>query len=105
MATYILSLILIGSLSNAPLHAQGEASMWGSVSDMKGAAIADATVTIRNIETGAVRAVVTDEAGRFNVLALIVGHYEVAASKIGFQVDRKPGISLAVGQREEVDLT
>jgi hypothetical protein len=105
MATCILSLILIVSLSNAPLHAQGEASLWGSVNDMTGAAIADATVTIRNIETGAVRAVVTDEAGRFNVLALIVGHYEVAASKIGFQVDRKPGISLAVGQREEVDLT
>jgi len=70
---------------NAPAQAQGDASLWGSVSDSSGAAIADASVTIRNLETGTVRAVVTDEAGRFNAPALSVGHYEVAASKQAFK--------------------
>src|ERR1700722_10258967 len=102
---HIWLLILLGSLLNAPAQAQGDASMWGSVSDSSGAVIPDAAVTIRNLETGIVRAVVTDEAGRFNAPALSVGHYEVAASKAGFQVDRRTGISLAVGQREEVNLT
>ncbi len=105
MVPHIWSLLLLGSLLNAPAQAQGDASLWGSVSDSSGAVIADAAVTIRNLETGTVRAVVTDEAGRFNAPALSVGHYEVAASKAGFQVDRRTGISLAVGQREEVDFT
>ncbi len=105
MVPYIWLLILLGSLLNAPAQAQGDASLWGSVNDSSGAVIADAAVTIRNLETGTVRAVVTDEAGRFNAPALSVGHYEVAASKAGFQVDRRTGINLAVGQREQVDLT
>lgn len=105
MVPHIWLLILLGSLLNAPAQAQGDASLWGSVSDSSGAVIADAVVTIRNLETGIVRAVVTDEAGRFNAHALNVGHYVVAASKAGFQIDQRTDINLAVGQREEVDLT
>src|SRR5580698_6735311 len=87
------------------LLAQGEVSLWGSVTDSSGAAVAGAAVTVFNLETGSSRALVTDEAGRFNAPALAVGHYEVAASKAGFQSDRRTGIALVVGQREEIDLT
>jgi hypothetical protein len=104
MVPYMWSLLLLLSWWSVPAKAQGDASMWGSVSDPSGAVIADAAVTIRNLETGTVRAVVTDDAGRFNAAALSVGHYEVAASKAGFQIEQRTGITLAVGQREEVDL-
>jgi len=101
---YASLMILASALSCAALHAQGDASLWGSVSDTTGASVAGATVTIRNLETGTLRALVTDELGRFNAPALAVGHYEVVASKPGFQVDRRNSINLAVGQREEVNL-
>jgi hypothetical protein len=104
-AVFLSLAALLASISPSPLRAQGEASLWGSVNDSSGAAIAGAAVSIKNIETGAVRGVVTDESGRFNVTALNVGHYEVVVSKAGFQVDQRSGITLAVGQREEIDLT
>ena len=96
--------LLVGSIPLA-VFAQGEVSLWGSVTDSSGAAVAGAAITVTNLETGSSRALVTDEAGRFNATALTVGHYEVAASRTGFQSDRRTGIALVVGQREEIDFT
>jgi carboxypeptidase family protein len=104
LLVYVSSMILTGLLSCAALLGQGDASLWGSVTDTTGAGIPNADVTIRNLETGTSRAVVTDEAGHFNAPALAVGHYEVAASKTSFQIDRRTTITLVVGAREEVNL-
>jgi len=98
-------LILIAAWTPHFAFAQGEVSLWGSVSDSSGAAIAGAAVTVTNLEIGSSCALVTDEAGRFNATALTVGHYEVTATKAGFQSDRRSNVALVVGQREEVDLT
>src|SRR5215472_6764427 len=86
------------------LTAQENASLWGSVKDPSGAGIAGATVKIRNLETGAECDLLTDEDGRFSAPSLVVGRYEVAASKTGFRGDAKTEVTLVVGQREEVDL-
>ena len=102
--SFVLAALFIAVAPDA-LRAQAEVSLWGSVTDSSGAAVAGAAVTVINLETGSSRALVTDQAGRFNATALAVGHYEVAASKAGFQSDRRTGIALVVGQREEVDLT
>ena len=102
--TLAVTMILTVTLSSAPLRAQGDASLWGSVTDTSGAGVPDATVTIRSLETGTQRALITDESGHFNAPALAVGHYEIAASKTGFQVDRRTAINLVVGAREEVNL-
>jgi hypothetical protein len=101
--SFILAALFIAAMPHT-LAAQGEVSLWGSVTDSSGAAIAGAAVTVLNLETGSNRALITDEAGRFNATALTVGHYEVAASKAGFQSDRRTGVALVVGQREEIDL-
>jgi len=101
---HVSSMILTVTLSSAPLRAQGDASLWGSVTDTSGAGVPDATVTIRSLETGTQRALITDESGHFNAPALAVGHYEIAASKTGFQVVGRTAINLVVGAREEVNL-
>src|SRR5580693_2158652 len=101
----LILLALFATAAPCSLFAQGEVSLWGSVSDSSGAAIAGAAVTVINLETGSSRSLVTDEAGRYNANALNVGHYEVTAAKAGFQSDRHSNIALVVGQREEVDLT
>jgi len=99
----VLFLLLMAGIPQTAF-AQGEVSLWGTVSDSSGAAIAGAQVTVTNLETGSTRSLVTDDAGKFNATALNVGHYQVAASKAGFQSDRRSNITLVVGQREEVDL-
>ncbi len=101
---YASSIIVAGALFCPVLLAQGDASLWGSVTDTTGAGISAAAVIITNLETGAQRTLVTDEAGRFNAPALAVGHYEIVASKNGFRVDRRTPITLVIGQREELDL-
>src|SRR5580704_1362233 len=94
---------LWGSLA-APSFAQAEASIQGTVSDSSGGAVPGVAIRIKNLETGAERNLVTEEAGRYDAASLPVGHYEVRAEKSGFRSEERTGISLVVGQRETVDL-
>ena len=85
-------------------HAQVSASIRGFVTDASGAPVAQAAVKAKNLETGAVRTANTDDAGRYLVLALPVGKYEVRISKSGFQDAVQSGIYLVVGEEASVDL-
>src|SRR6266436_4126551 len=98
----LLFLLLCGVPS---LHAQVSASLAGMVTDTSGARVPSAAITVKNVETGAIRSTVSDDAGRYQVLALPVGEYEISASKTGFQEQIRSGIHLAVGQEAGVDLT
>jgi hypothetical protein len=83
---------------------QGEASIWGVVTDSTGASVPKADVTIKNRETGAVRKYITDNDGRYDAPSLAVGSYEVSVEKTGFRRESKTGITLVLGQRIEVSL-
>jgi Carboxypeptidase regulatory-like domain len=85
-------------------RAQVSASISGVVSDPSGAAVPSATVITRNLETEVVRTTTTDEAGRYLVVALLVGVYEVKVSKSGFQDSTRSGIQLNVGQEASIDV-
>jgi hypothetical protein len=85
-------------------YAQISASISGVVSDPSGAPVPAASVTAKNLETSAVRAVQSDAAGRYQIPALPVGEYEVIISKSGFQEQIRGGILLVVGQKASVDL-
>src|SRR5260370_3682183 len=84
-------------------QAQVSAAISGRVTDPAGAVVSGATVTATNLETQAVRNTVTDEAGRYSILSLAVGVYEVRILKQGFQEGVRGGIHLAVGQEASVD--
>jgi hypothetical protein len=99
----LLTLALWGSLARSSF-AQGEASIQGTVSDSSGGAIPGVAIRIKNLETGAERHLVTEEAGRYDAASLPVGHYEVRAEKTGFRSEEKTGVLLVLGQRETVDL-
>src|SRR5207253_1765945 len=99
LVTFLVALLA------SPGRAQAEASLWGFVSDTSGAGIAGAAVKITNVETGAERSLMTDDAGRFNAPSLVVGRYEITASKPGFQTGARTAVTLVVGQREELNLT
>ncbi|MGC2245677.1 MAG: carboxypeptidase-like regulatory domain-containing protein, partial [Terriglobales bacterium] len=89
----------------APLSAQVSASLSGSVTDQSGAAISGATVTAIDVDTGMSRTVPTGQSGRYELLALPVGLYEVCVTKSGFAEGIRSGIRLVVGQEASVDLS
>jgi hypothetical protein len=88
-----------------PLYPQTGASISGTITDVTGGALAGARVTVKNVETGATRIVAADEAGRYIASSLEVGGYEIRAEKEGFSAEVRTGITLAVGQQAEVDMT
>ena len=94
-------LILLASL----VWAQGTSTISGRATDASGAAIPGASVTVRNLETGAARTVGTEESGLYRVLSLPVGRYELKAEKEGFKAELRRGINLVVGQEAVVNLT
>ena len=96
----MLSLLL--SLTTASL-AQSNASIRGVVTDANGALVADAKVTVRNVQTNAARTVPTDGAGRFLVPELAPGEYEVEAEHQGFSKELRQGILLTVGREAVVN--
>ena len=98
------SLLLVAALASAAL-AQIDSGLFGIVKDQTGASLPAAVVTIRNVETGVVRKLVTDQGGRYTAVSLAIGHYEVRAEKPGFAPQTKTGIYLVVGQEAGVDLT
>jgi hypothetical protein len=96
--------LILLSVTPRRAWAQGEASISGTVADTSGAIIPGATVKVKNVEIGTVRTVVTDSAGRYAAPSLEVGKYEVSAEQEGFRSEVKTGITVAIGQRAEVNL-
>ncbi len=70
----------------------------GAVQDATGAALPGATVTVRQLETGATRTLTTGSDGRFYAPSVPVGNYAVSVRRDGFQANEQSGISLAIGQ-------
>ncbi len=84
--------------------AQTAATISGRVEDSSGGAVAAASVTVKSLETGATRTVITNDAGNFRVTSLPLGPQEVRAEKKGFHAAVRTGINLEVGQDAVVNL-
>ncbi len=97
-------LLLLGILQTS-LPAQEAASISGQVTDASGSVLAHASLSVRHLETGAERQVLTDDAGRYNVPSLPVGAYSLTASLAGFKSETRTGIRLVVGQAASVNLS
>jgi outer membrane receptor protein involved in Fe transport len=88
------------------LNAQGtSASVLGTVMDSTGAVIPKASVQVKNTETGQVQQAPSDALGRYTILNLPIGNYEVQASAPGFQTVVRRGITLTVGAQSVVDFS
>src|SRR6266498_850371 len=83
-----LSLCLLVTLVlTAAVQAQTQitsGTIQGTVLDANGAAVPGASVELRNVETNFVRALSTDEGGRFVALQLPSGRYTITVAKQGF---------------------
>ena len=92
-------------LGRLPAAGQVTANLSGRVVDQTGAAVTGAAVAARNVDTGLMRNTITDQAGRYQLVALTVGRYELRASKTGFAEQVRSGIVLVVGQDATADMS
>src|SRR5580658_1922062 len=98
--------VLLASLALPNLvYGQGaNATLLGTVTDASGAVVPSASVQVTNVATGVRQMVTTDSQGRYTVVDLIVGNYEVQASAAGFQTVIRKGITTIVGSQLVVDV-
>src|SRR5580700_3124605 len=73
------------------------ATLSGVITDLSGASIANATVSIRNVGTAEVREAVSNGDGFYSAPNLRPGSYEVSASAEGFAKAVQKDITLTVG--------
>src|SRR5437660_1777258 len=97
----------VSLLANAPRSvAQTVAGrIVGTIRDSQGAVIPNASVSAKNLETGAERTMLSDASGGFNITSIPAGSYEVTASAPGFQKGVRSGVTLTVGAALRVDFT
>jgi hypothetical protein len=99
-------LLLVGVFTSAPASAQFEtASVLGYVHDTAGAPVANATVTLLNIEKGIKVDRTTDDQGHFEFVDVHAASYKVTASASGFSPTESEPFALNVNTRQRIDLT
>jgi hypothetical protein len=109
LGNVLTRVMVVGSaivLAAGAILAHGQivgATLSGTVRDATGAALSGATVTVKQLETGASRTLVTGADGRYAAPSVPVGNYTVTAAHDGFAAQERTGISLAVAQSLVVD--
>jgi len=99
-----LRAILASVFLIASANAQVSAILSGTVADQTGAIISAATVTAKNVDTGAARDTITDAEGHYQFFSLPVGNYEIRARKAGFTEEARTGVHLVVAQSATVNM-
>jgi hypothetical protein len=102
------SLLLGLVLSAIPvlLQAQAQATtgvVRGTVSDSSGQPLAGATVTLRNLETNALRTLTTNQRGVYAATLLRVGTYDVNSRAVGFRADKRDNVPVRLGETVEIN--
>jgi hypothetical protein len=101
-----LALIITFLLSPGSANAQLSAgSVNGIVRDASGSAVADASVTLRNVDTTIERKTVSNDAGNYVFLNLGPGKYALEATAPGFATKRVAEFILAVNQTASIDIS
>ncbi len=98
---YLAAVVL---LSGSVLHAEVTAGIHGTVTDPSGATVPNATVTLKNPDTGLERRIQTDTSGIYQFLSVPVGDkYVLEVEAQGFRKSVQTGIKLLVNQNYRAD--
>jgi hypothetical protein len=79
-------------------------SISGTVTDPQRAVVPGVTILVQQVETGAERALVSDEHGRYTVLSLSPGPYKITATLTGFRSIVRDQLTVTIGRDLLVDI-
>src|SRR5277367_2850846 len=105
LSAWVCLLAALFVLNCPSIHAQTfRGTILGSVSDSSGAAVPGASVTIKNLDTGLSRTVVTSDDGSYSAPELPIGNYSVSVEKAGFKTGLVTGIRVEVSTERRADV-
>ncbi|MBI3668292.1 MAG: TonB-dependent receptor [Acidobacteria bacterium] len=101
---FLLSLCVVLIAEGVARAQVNTADLSGEVTDPQGLAVPGAKVSVKNLATGAVRSATTDDSGRYRLVGLPPGRYELTIEG-GKGLARlvNPEIVLTIGQSAEFD--
>ena len=102
-ATLLFSITLALSLTPKAFGQGITGSITGTVTDSTGAVIAGATVTVRQVDTNALKAATTSNAGTYTITQLLPGRYSVKVEKAAFKTYQQNDITLAIDQVAQIN--
>ena len=85
------------------LLAAQEATIVGTVTDPTDRVVPDITITVTNVQTGAIRTLVTNDVGQYVAPGLPIGNYDVSVEPSGFKGEEFKGVVLNVNDRVRVN--
>lgn len=97
-------LVILGALSVEASAQTVTGTLQGTVADPNGAVVQNASVTIRNTETGLERTLNTNEEGFFISSNLPLGSYTVSVTSQGFGTSVREGVNIQLNQTYVLDL-
>ena len=103
-APYLLLLLLIATAGSSTMFSQQFATLNLTVTDPSGSVIGQANVSVRNVDTGAIRTGVSDKLGDAVIPGLPAGEYKLTANAEGFSTYEAP-LNLMLGQAASVEIT
>jgi hypothetical protein len=103
---WAVAALLIAALAHPAAGQVLYGSVVGTVSDPTGAFVPKATVSITNKATGATRETLTDEAGRYSLLNVLPGSYELKVAASGFRQYTRTDVTVTINTvtRQDVAL-
>src|SRR5579859_1680371 len=100
-----LLLVLGGMIGSSSVWAQAVfGSLVGTITDPSGAVVANATVTVLDVNKGISQTATTNASGNFEVSRLIPDTYTVKVESKGFSPAEADNISLVAGEPQQVNL-
>jgi hypothetical protein len=104
---HLIALVLACLLGlTASAKAQGSGGVIaGTIRDAQGGALPGVSLTLRNVESGVVRAAVTEGNGTYRLPGLPPGRYELTAELPGFANAAVTDITITIGLELQRDLT
>jgi hypothetical protein len=103
LAGLLLAVLVVSALSAFAQIDRG--AIVGKVLDATGAVMPKATVTVTNKATGVALTTPVNEAGEYQILALIPGTYSVKVTAQGFETSVRDGVDVHVQDRLAVNFT
>src|SRR6476646_6631979 len=80
-------------------------SIVGNVKDASDAAVADALVTLSNVDTKPARSTATSDTGSYDFATVLPGNYELRIVKAGFSALSRGGIVVTANNTVRLDVT
>ena len=102
----VIVLLLVLCAGRGLMMAQfDQGAVLGTIKDVKGGAVNNATVTLTNVDTGVAQKATSADSGDYLFPTVRIGNYKVEAEATGFSKSVVGNVNVTVTSRQRVDFT